>query len=152
MTAVALPRFRLISEHIVRHTLLLSQYYSVRPSVCHHTGDSRLNVWTHRNILYMHTTRYNCVSIFDCKCRSPDFRDSSGTTVAPQPTAKICTNAAIIRKPCEIWRKFVSLSRPTYTSADLYFTTNSSFFFFFLFCSLWARWTELNHIRPHGRK
>ena len=36
-------------------------------------------------------------------------------------------------------------------SADLYFTRDS----FFLFSSppnLWARWTELNHIRPHGRK
>ena len=47
------------------------------------------------------------------------------------------------------------LGRPTYMSADLYFTTDSSFFFFFLpFLSAapGARWTKLNNIRSYGQK
>ena len=47
------------------------------------------------------------------------------------------------------------LGRSTYTSADLCFTRDSFFFFpsFFLSSATrGARWTKLNHIRPHGRK
>ena len=54
----------------------------------------------------------------------------------------------------EVSRLAIVLGRPTYMLAvDLCFTRDS--FFFFLFVSSatrGARWTELNHIRSHGRK
>ena len=46
---------------------------------------------------------------------------------------------------------YIGLGRPTYLSADIYFTG----IFLLLFISLSnlrARWTELSHIRPHGQK
>ena len=46
------------------------------------------------------------------------------------------------------------LGRPTHMSADLCFTTDSSFFYLLFFSpsNLQARWTELNDNWPHGRK
>ena len=53
---------------------------------------------------------------------------------------------------CPVCRWAVLLGRPTYMSADLRFTTDSSSSSSFSSATLCARWTELNQNQPHARK